>query len=109
MKADLAKSSLSLSELQEKLAQISDIYAAQHDIERNQDWYLLKVQEELGELVSAYLRTTGRARKKNPEEDRQNLCDEFADTICMLLLFARDAGIDVDTAISDKWLSYLEK
>ena len=101
--------SRSLSELSDLVAEVSDTYAARNDIARDADWYLLKIQEELGELAAEYLKTTGRGRLKGagPAAIRQALEDEAADVLAMLLLFARDNRIDLDAALERKWFQYL--
>ena len=101
--------SRSLSELTALVAEVSDLYAARNDIARDDDWYVLKVQEELGELVSEYLRTTARGRLKgdDPATIRQKLEDETADLLASLLLFARHNRVDLDAALERKWLRHL--
>ena len=47
---------LDLKALQDDVLRISDIYAREHSIERDRDWALLKLQEELGELTAEHLR-----------------------------------------------------
>ena len=69
------------------------------------DWFLLKLQEELGELAQAHLRLSSRGRGQATEQDR---ADEAADVLCMLLLYCRRFGIDPDAAVRRKWLSWLE-
>lgn len=98
-----------LSELAEKLALVSDIYAARFEIARDADWYVLKLQEELGELTAEHLKATGRGRLKGADaaEVRTALEDETADVLAMLLLFARHNEIDLDAALARKWLRYL--
>tara|TARA_R110002073_G_scaffold69054_6_gene171309 strand:- start:1639 stop:1959 length:321 start_codon:yes stop_codon:yes gene_type:complete len=98
-----------LSELGARIAQVSDIYAKHYDIDRSGDWYLLKLQEELGELTQAYLTATGRSRKPVDDGAREHLAREMADVLGMLLLMARDEGIDLDAAVQEKWLSWLER
>ncbi|SDM32733.1 phosphoribosyl-ATP pyrophosphohydrolase [Maricaulis salignorans] len=98
-----------LNALGARIAQVSDIYAERYQIDRSGDWYLLKLQEELGELTQAYLTTTGRSRKPADEGARENLAREMADALGMLLLMARDEGIDLDAAVQEKWLSWLER
>lgn len=93
-----------LSELSEKVARISDIYAAEHGIDRSGDWAILKLQEELGELTAEHLRLSGRARG---EPSEQALADEAADVLGMLLIYCDRAGIDIEQAIQDKWLHWL--
>ena len=94
-----------LSELSEKVARISDIYAAEHGIDRSGDWAILKLQEELGELTAEHLRLSGRARGT---PDPAALGDEAADVLGMLLIYCDRAGIDLEQAMQRKWLNWLE-
>ncbi|WP_235551258.1 phosphoribosyl-ATP pyrophosphohydrolase [Brevundimonas sp. Leaf280] len=87
------------------MLRISDIYAAEHGIDRDRDWALLKLQEELGELTAEHLRLTSRARGA---PDRQALGDEAADVLGMLLIYCARAGVDLDQAMQRKWLKWLE-
>ena len=100
---------LDLKGLQDSALQISDMYAREHGIDREKaasgDWALLKVQEELGELVAEHLRTTGRARGA---ADADKLGDEAADVLGMLLIYCRAANIDIEAAMQRKWLHWLE-
>lgn len=99
-----------LAELTEKLARVSDTYAANCDIARDDDWYALKLSEEVGELVAEHLRGSGRGRRKGMThaEISEALADEAADVLAMTLLFARHNGIDLVAALERKWFSYLE-
>ena len=99
------KPPLTLSEVSDSAERISDIYARNHAIARDDDWYLIKLQEELGELAQAHLRLSSRGRGEACEHDR---ADEAADVLCMLLLYCRRFGIDPDAAVRRKWLTWLE-
>lgn len=101
--------SRTLSELSGLVAAVSDIYAARNGIRRDDDWFVLKLQEELGELTAEYLKGTGRGRLKgaSPEAVEEALADEAADLLATLLLFAHHKGIDLDTALQRKWFRYL--
>ena len=103
--------SRSLAELTSLVAEVSDTYASRNDIARDDDWYLLKLQEELGELVAEYLKSTRRGRLKgaDPATIRMALEDEAADVLAMLLLFARNNGVDLDAALERKWFQYLDR
>jgi NTP pyrophosphatase (non-canonical NTP hydrolase) len=94
-----------LSELGERVQQVSDIYARNYAIDRDADWALIKLQEELGELAQAHLRLSGRGRGAADEAARG---DEAADVLCMLLLYCRRHGIDLDAAVQRKWLAWLD-
>jgi NTP pyrophosphatase (non-canonical NTP hydrolase) len=100
---------MNLNEISEQLGKVSDIYAEKFGIRRDDDWFVLKIQEELGELTAAYLKLTQRARVgSNSRADLDtNLQDEIADVVAMTLLFARHRNIDVEQALKDKWFRYL--
>lgn len=98
--------SLELKALQADVLRISDIYAREHGIDRDRDWALLKLQEELGELTAEHLRMSGRARGA---ADAGKLGDEAADVLGMLLIYCDRAGLDLEQAMRRKWLSWLEK
>jgi NTP pyrophosphatase (non-canonical NTP hydrolase) len=99
-----------LGELAERIERVSAIYAERCDIRRDDDWFALKIQEEAGELVSEYLRGSGRGRVsgRSAEAMRTALEDEAADLFAQLLLFCRHNGIDVEAALTRKWFKYLD-
>ena len=96
---------MTLSELTADVLRISDIYAAEHGIDRDRDWALLKLQEELGELTAEHLRVSSRARGV---ADPQAQADEAADVLGMLLIYCHGQGIDLEAAMRRKWLRWLE-
>ena len=97
---------MDLKALQADVLRISDIYAAEHGIDRSGDWAILKLQEELGELTAEHLRMSGRARG---EADASKLGDEAADVLGMLLIYCDSVGIDLEAAMQRKWLHWLGK
>jgi len=96
---------MDLKTLQADVLRISDRYAAEHSIDRDRDWALLKLQEELGELAAEHLRLSRRARG---EADPAKLADEAADVLGMLLIYCDSAGINLEQAMQRKWLSWLD-
>ncbi|MGJ8528180.1 phosphoribosyl-ATP pyrophosphohydrolase [Maritalea sp.] len=100
----------SLKMLTQKVIQVSDIYAARCDINRDDDWYALKLTEEFGEQNAEYLRMTGRARKKgmSSQDIQAAMGAECADVFAHLMLFAAHNGIDLEKELDAKWLSRLE-
>ncbi len=81
-------------------------YAENHGMLRDPDWFLLKLQEEMGELTQAWNRATGRGRRKGrtDEDLNRDLADETADLLGHILLFAHKNRIDLASAIERKWL-----
>ncbi len=84
----------------------SDVYAARNGVARGDDWYVLKLSEELGELVQIWMKLTGRGRTngKDDGELRKSLEDETADLFGHVLLFAERNGLDLASAVERKWL-----
>lgn len=80
-------------------------YAEANGLERDPDWFMLKLQEEMGELTQAWNRVTGRGRPKGrtPEDLARDLADEAADVLGHVLLFARANGLDLAEAVERKW------
>ncbi len=104
-----APSGLTLPALTERVEAVSALYARKFGIERDPDWFVLKLAEEMGELTQAYLTTTGRTRPRAapgevPDDGRAALAAEVADVLAHLLLLARSQGIDVERAVEEKWL-----
>lgn len=100
-----------IERLTRAVTQVSDTYAQRCDIERSADWHALKLSEETGELVAAYLKLTGRGRREGiaPAQLQQDLEDEAADVLAMLLLFARQHDIDLVDALERKWFQHLKR
>lgn len=99
---------MDLEHLSEEVEQVSQIYAQKLGIERDATWFLLKLQEEVGELTQSYLMLTGnaRAKGKSPEEIQTEFRKEVADVFCHTLLLARFYGIDLEKEVEEKWLTW---
>lgn len=95
--------------LSEQVERVSAGYASAFGIERDETWFLLKLQEEIGELTQAYLMRTGQARAKGhtPAELSAGFAAELADVLCHVLLLARAHDVDLPAEIDRKWLSRL--
>jgi NTP pyrophosphatase (non-canonical NTP hydrolase) len=103
--------SRTLAELTADFEAVSKIYAERCGFVRDGDWFLLKVQEEAGELAQAYLQLTkrGKDRGESAETARRKFEDEASDLLGQLLIFAHHHGIDLEAAADRKWFSYLPK
>ena len=94
----------------QKVKMVSDQYEKNCNIKRDEDWYILKLHEEIGELTQNYLSYTLRGRNRNltQEELKKNISNEVADVLGQVLLFANYHDIDLEKAMEDKWFSYLK-
>jgi NTP pyrophosphatase (non-canonical NTP hydrolase) len=89
-----------LAAAQAQVEAISRVYARLHGVERTDDWLVLKLAEEVGELVQAYLAAGGRSRHA---AEPGALEAELADVLAHLLLVAQRTGVDLDAALEAKW------
>jgi NTP pyrophosphatase (non-canonical NTP hydrolase) len=98
-----------LSDLAERIAQVSDIYAARTGVRRDDDWFPLKLMEEAGELVAEHLKLSGRGRRGDSTDAElvAARADEAADLFATLVLYCRHNGIDIEAALERKWFKHL--
>ncbi|MDR0783871.1 MAG: hypothetical protein LBE83_08975 [Propionibacteriaceae bacterium] len=98
-----------LNDLMARVRVVSQGYADRNGINRDLDWYALKLTEELGELVGALLQAEGRSRQTTSAEECQTaLEDELADVLGHTLLLADQLGIDPEEALARKWFRWLK-
>ncbi|WP_026421608.1 pyrophosphatase [Actinokineospora inagensis] len=100
---------MELGELADQAESVSAAYAARNGFARDGDWFMVKLQEEIGEVAQAYLRRAGRGRSQGASAAELDAAfgDEVADALCHLLLLARHEGVDVAGHVTAKWLSRL--
>jgi NTP pyrophosphatase (non-canonical NTP hydrolase) len=98
---------MDLKETTEIVELVSQLYAEKFNIERDANWFILKLQEEVGELIQSYLMMTGKARTKgkSAEEIQVEFRKEVADVFCHVLLLANFYGVDLEKEMDAKWLS----
>lgn len=94
-----------IPDLTAQFEKASASYALANGVERDADWFLLKLVEEAGELAQIANRVSGRSRSKGLSEAELHrlLEDETADLLGHVLLFARHHGVALDEAIERKW------
>lgn len=97
---------MDIAALQVEVESVSAYYAERYGIARTDDWLLLKLGEEFGELMQAYLAKSGQTRDKgrSPEEVDQDFGSELADVLAHVLLVAERFGLDLTAEVQRKWL-----
>jgi NTP pyrophosphatase (non-canonical NTP hydrolase) len=95
----------------EKVLQVYDRYAEENDIPVKEDYAVLKLVEEVGELAQAVIIQRGmcRAEKRvTPKVAKAAVAAELSDILGLTILCADRLGVDLQGAIRDKWLQFLE-
>lgn len=102
---------MNIEELTKKTKQVSDAYAKSQGIKVDDDYFVFKLQEELGELTQKYLMLTDRGRQKDKTKDeiRKDFEMEVADVFGLTLLLSKHFKIDLEKAMEEKWFVWLEK
>jgi NTP pyrophosphatase (non-canonical NTP hydrolase) len=102
---------MDIHELTEKIEKISENYSIKYQFERDSDWFVLKLQEEVGELIQAYLMVQGKARQKgkSKEQIRDDFENEVADVLAHTLLLAKHFHVDLDRVFEGKWVKWARK
>ena len=95
---------MDLTKVAQQITRVSDQYAQKFGIKRDSDWYILKLQEELGELIQSYLMMTGRGRQKDKSKEQitEDFHQEMADVFCHVLLLARHHKINLEKEVEEK-------
>jgi NTP pyrophosphatase (non-canonical NTP hydrolase) len=94
-----------LASLQARIKQASLAYGAAYGIDVGGDFAAMKLAEEAGEVMQAYIRLTGRSRRGHidPIKGRHALGRELADLIGMAMIIAHDQGIDLWPMLAESW------
>lgn len=101
-------SDMQLSGITKKVRGIMAQYGKTFDVDIDSDWYVMKLQEELGELTQKYLMMTGRTRRKpaNKKVAKKEFSNEIADVLCLTLLLADRCKVKLEDSIQTKWYAY---
>lgn len=97
---------MDIRELSARVERVSQAYASRFDINRDSNWQILKLHEEVGELTQAHLMREGQARPKgrSAAEIDAIFRAEVADVLSHVLLLARHHDIDIVDEVTRKWL-----
>lgn len=102
---------MQFTQLCEKVLQVYDRYAEENDIPVNQDYAVLKLVEEVGEFAQAVIIQRGMCRAEKrvpPRMAKAAVAAELSDILGLTILCADRLGVDLQGAIRDKWLQFLE-
>ena len=99
---------MDFQELQKKIIENAINYGKKYNVEIDEDFALFKLYEEVGELAQSVLvhRKKCRPEKYLPKEkSKEELGEELADVLGMVIVNAYLLGIDLEKAIDKKWIN----
>jgi NTP pyrophosphatase (non-canonical NTP hydrolase) len=99
---------MEFKEIQKKAIENAINYCKKFNIEIDEDWALFKLYEEVGELAQSVLihRKKCRPEKYIPKEkSKEELAQELADVLGMIMVNAYLLDIDLEEAITKKWIN----
>jgi NTP pyrophosphatase (non-canonical NTP hydrolase) len=99
---------MDFKDLQKAVVQNAINYGKKYNVLIDEDFALLKLYEEVGELAQAVLihRKKSRPEKHLPEElSKKELAKELADVVGIAIVNAHLLGIDLEEAIEKKWIN----
>lgn len=94
--------------LQKKASKVFLDNLKRDKIKASDDYLALKLTEELGEFVQAYLMHQKRCRpaKYQPaQKSKRELSKELSDVLGLVLVIAKQLNIDVEEALVKKWIT----
>ncbi|MCH7605438.1 hypothetical protein IID24_05630 [Patescibacteria group bacterium] len=99
---------MDFSELQKRIVTIFEEGIARDKIPVNDDYYLMKLEEEVGELVQAYLVYKKQCRPDkylSDEEAKKSVAKELSDVLALVFMISNALDIDFKEAIEKKWMT----
>ncbi|MFH1711681.1 MAG: MazG-like family protein, partial [Patescibacteria group bacterium] len=108
----IKKRNMDFNKLQKDVLANARRYSKKYKVEFNEEFALLKLVEEIGELFQAYLIHRKQCRPEkyvSEKESREEIAKELADVICMCIVSANELDIDLEEAIKIKWLKHLKE
>lgn len=103
---------MEFKEIEKKVVENAIDYGKEYNITIDEDFALLKLYEEVGELSQAVLihRKKSRPEKHLPEEkSKEEIAKELADVLGMVMVNAHLMGIDLEKVVTEKWINRIKK
>ena len=98
---------MDFNDLQQKVFDNATRYGKKYGVTIDEDFALLKLYEEVGELAQAVLihKKKSRPEKHLPHEtSKEELAKELADVMGMVIVYAKLTDVDLQEAIRKKWI-----
>ena len=77
-------------------------------IKISDDYLMVKLGEEVGELMQAYIIHKKKCRPEKyltPKKSKKGVAKELSDVVCLSLIISKILKIDLEEAITKKWIT----
>ena len=99
---------MEFKQLQEEVTKIFLANLKRDNIELSDDYLMLKISEELGELMQSYIVHKKKCRPEKymtAEESKKALAKELADVVGLVFVISKSLNIDLEESIIKKWIT----
>ena len=97
---------MEFKEIEKKVIATSEEYGKEYNFRVDEDYALLKLYEEVGELTQSILIQRKKCRPAkflSDEESKKEISKELADVAGTVMVISNLLGIDLEDAINKKW------
>lgn len=99
---------MDFKDLQKAILKTAADYGKEYNIDIDEDFALLKLYEEVGELAQAVLIKRKKSRPEkyiSEEKSKEEVAKELADVLGMVIVNSHLMGIDLEAALNKKWIN----
>lgn len=99
---------MNFQELQKRIIDIFQEGVKRDNIKTNDDYFIMKIGEEVGELVQAYLVYKKQCRPAKylaDEEAKKFVAKELSDVLALVFMISNALDINLEEAIEKKWIT----
>ena len=99
---------MEFKDIEKKVVETAKDYGEKYNIKMDEDFAILKFQEEFGEFIKSYVIHKKKCRPEkylSEEKSKEELSKELADVVGSAMFSAHLLGIDLEDAINKKWIN----
>ncbi len=99
---------MQLKQLQTKISKIFLDNAKRDNLKVDEDYLVLKINEEIGEFVQSYLIHKKKCRPQKflkPKDSHREMAKELSDVVGLAFVLSKTLNIDLEEALVKKWIT----
>jgi len=103
---------MEFKEIENKVLKTAEDYCEKYNIKLDEDFAVLKLYEEVGELAQSILIHRKKCRPEkylSEEESKKELGKELADVLGLLIMVSHLLDVDLEDALNKKWIERTNK